>query len=78
MPVENWGVSVVAMGEGWHNYHHTFPWDYKAAELAYSINVTTMILDLFAKIGWAYDMKQASPSLIQAVINNRGGSKKHN
>ncbi|CAG4971562.1 unnamed protein product [Parnassius apollo] len=72
MPAENWGVSVVAMGEGWHNYHHTFPWDYKASELAYVNNITTTILNLYAKIGWAYDMKQASPSLIKSVIENRG------
>ncbi|GBP22730.1 Acyl-CoA desaturase [Eumeta japonica] len=66
------GVSMVAMGEGWHNYHHTFPWDYKAAEHAYHLNTTTLILDLFAKIGWAYDTKEASPKLIQDVSQKRG------
>lgn len=71
-PVENWKVSVVAMGEGWHNYHHTFPWDYKAAELAYFINITTIIIDLFAAIGWAYALKKASPTLIKAVVKSRG------
>jgi len=40
------------VGEGWHNYHHVFPWDYKAAELGnYSVNLTTGFIDLFAKIG---------------------------
>ncbi|CAG9113432.1 unnamed protein product [Plutella xylostella] len=79
MPSENWGVSVVAMGEGWHNYHHTFPWDYKAAELAYDLNPTTYFIDLFAKIGWAYDLKKASPCLINAVALRKGdlNYKKH-
>ncbi|XP_059050066.1 acyl-CoA Delta(11) desaturase-like [Achroia grisella] len=77
MPTENRGVSIVAMGEGWHNYHHTFPWDYKAAELAYSINVTTIIIDFFAYIGWAYDLKVASPSLIDAVAKNRGDGSRY-
>ncbi|KAL0831145.1 hypothetical protein ABMA28_002015 [Loxostege sticticalis] len=72
MPVENWGVSIVAMGEGWHNYHHTFPWDYKAAELAFPFNLTTTVLDKFASIGWAYDLKAASPSLINTVARNKG------
>ncbi|CAH0714307.1 unnamed protein product, partial [Brenthis ino] len=76
-PVENWKVSLVAMGEGWHNYHHTFPWDYKAAELAYFINITTLLIDMFAAIGWAYDMKKASPSLIQAVVRKRGPQAEH-
>ncbi|XP_064213789.1 acyl-CoA Delta(11) desaturase isoform X2 [Tribolium castaneum] len=72
-PVENLMVSILAMGEGWHNYHHTFPWDYKAAELGnYKVNATTLLLDLFAKIGWAYDLKSPSKQLIQQVIENHG------
>ena len=72
-PSENRWVAFAAMGEGWHNYHHVFPWDYKAAELpAYNLNTTTMLIDLFAKIGWAYDLKQPSKELIQSVISKRG------
>ncbi|XP_052840670.1 acyl-CoA Delta12-desaturase isoform X2 [Drosophila gunungcola] len=45
-------VSTLTIGEGWHNYHHVFPWDYKAAELgAYSFNWTTAFIDVMAKIG---------------------------
>ena len=25
-------VSLLALGEGWHDYHHLFPWDYAAAD----------------------------------------------
>lgn len=75
--MENWKVSLIAMGEGWHNYHHTFPWDYKAAELAYFFNISTVFIDMFAAIGWAYDMKKASPSLIQAVVRKRGPQAGH-
>ncbi|XP_062535970.1 stearoyl-CoA desaturase 5 isoform X3 [Armigeres subalbatus] len=72
-PVENKAVSIVAMGEGWHNYHHVFPWDYKAAELgAYSVNVTTFWLDMFAKIGWAYDLKEPSKELVRRTIEKYG------
>lgn len=77
MPAENWAVSLVALGEGWHNYHHTFPWDYKAAELAYSINVTTLLLDGFAKLNWAHHFKQASPKLVQDVAKNRNQKSEH-
>ena len=28
-PVENRAVSLLALGEGFHNYHHTFPFDYR-------------------------------------------------
>lgn len=40
------------MGEGAHNYHHVFPWDYKTAELGmYKVNLTCAVIDFFAKIG---------------------------
>lgn len=45
-------VSVLSMGEGAHNYHHVFPWDYKTAELGmYKVNLTCAVIDFFAKIG---------------------------
>lgn len=65
--------SVLTGGEGFHNYHHSFPWDYKAAELgSYSGNWTTAFIDLMAKIGLAYDLKTARPELILQKIQNKG------
>ncbi|XP_022168651.1 acyl-CoA Delta(11) desaturase-like isoform X2 [Myzus persicae] len=72
-PAQNLMVSIVAMGEGWHNYHHVFPWDYRAAEIGgYLLNTTTLWLDLFASIGWAYDLKTPSKQLVQQVAVNHG------
>ncbi|XP_051160805.1 acyl-CoA Delta(11) desaturase-like [Leptopilina boulardi] len=74
-PSENKFVSLVALGEGWHNYHHSFPYDYKCAELGkYSLNYSTFLLDMFAKIGWAYDLKQPSKELIIAVMEKKGNT----
>ncbi|XP_067203944.1 acyl-CoA Delta-9 desaturase-like [Linepithema humile] len=72
-PSENRLVAFIAYGEGWHNYHHVFPWDYKAAELGdYKLNIVTMYIDLFAKIGWAYDLKQPSAELVKTVLRKKG------
>ncbi|KAK9884972.1 hypothetical protein WA026_009204 [Henosepilachna vigintioctopunctata] len=71
-PVESRTVSFLSMGEGWHNYHHTFPWDYKAAELSYSWNITTFFIDVFAKMGWAYDLRQPSLDLVERVARKAG------
>ncbi|KAK4883209.1 hypothetical protein RN001_006528 [Aquatica leii] len=72
-PTENVSVAIVTLGEGWHNYHHIFPWDYKAAEFGrYRTNTTTFWIDLFAKIGWAYDLKQPSPELVKKTIQKFG------
>lgn len=58
-------VSVATCGDGWHNYHHTFPWDYKNAELLdYKLNLSTLFIDAFSLIGWAYDMKTVPADLV--------------
>ncbi|XP_034186891.2 acyl-CoA Delta-9 desaturase isoform X2 [Osmia lignaria lignaria] len=72
-PTENAAVSFFALGEGWHNYHHSFPWDYKAAELgAYSLNPTTAFIELMARVGFAYNLKTPSKVLVDRTIMKKG------
>jgi len=72
-PTENTSVAWIAFGEGWHNYHHVFPWDYKAAELGnYKGNLTTGFIDFFAKIGWAYDLKTVDASMVKKRAQRTG------
>ncbi|EDW59214.2 acyl-CoA desaturase isoform X1 [Drosophila virilis] len=64
-PVEAPIVSFLAMGEGWHNYHHVFPWDYKTGEFGnYTLNVTTAFIDFCARIGIASGRKSVSPDMV--------------
>ncbi|XP_053605580.1 acyl-CoA Delta-9 desaturase-like [Plodia interpunctella] len=71
-PVESWFVSFISLGEGWHNYHHAFPWDYKAAELSMHFNQSASIIRFFEKIGLAYDLKTASPEMVKNRIKRTG------
>lgn len=71
-PAENSFVSLFGLGEGWHNYHHTFPWDYKAAEYGQHFNATTLVIDYCAKKGWVYDVKAASPDLVKKHSMKKG------
>lgn len=72
-PVENKTVAFLATGEGFHNYHHTFPWDYRTAELGgYLFNTSWLFIDLMAKIGWAYDLKTVSEELIEKRVARSG------
>lgn len=64
-PAENPLVAMVAVGEGFHNYHHTFPYDYSTAELKWFLNTTTMFIDFFAFIGLAYDRKSMPKYLVE-------------
>lgn len=79
--VENKFVSGLAVGEGWHNYHHIFPWDYKAAELTtYNHNWATAFIDFFAWIGWAYDLKTVPERIVHQRVRRTGDGShsKHN
>ncbi|KAJ8723409.1 hypothetical protein PYW08_003321 [Mythimna loreyi] len=73
LPAQNIAVSIATGGEGFHNYHHVFPWDYRAAELGNNkLNLTTKFIDFFAWIGWAYDLKTVSKDMIKLRSKRTG------
>ncbi|KAL6426364.1 hypothetical protein ACFW04_009104 [Cataglyphis niger] len=77
-PTDSYSVGIGALGEGWHNYHHVFPWDYKAAELGdYRTNFTTAFIDFFSWIGWAYDLKTVNHAIIQKRAAKTGDGSKY-
>lgn len=71
---ECWWVSMGSFGEGYHNFHHKFPFDYATGELGNTFNLMKKFIDLMHYVGQAYDLKQASPQMIegsrQKVIDN--------
>lgn len=71
-PVENMAVSFLAMGEGFHNYHHTFPYDYSTSEWGLQLNITTAFIDLMATLGQAYDLRKASEDTLKARVQRTG------
>ncbi|XP_050534263.1 acyl-CoA Delta-9 desaturase-like [Daktulosphaira vitifoliae] len=71
-PVENVYVSMFGLGEGWHNYHHTFPWDYRAAEFGQYFNLTTSVIDYCADQGWIWDKKCATSTMVKNRATKRG------
>ncbi|XP_076239736.1 acyl-CoA Delta-9 desaturase-like [Calliopsis andreniformis] len=77
-PTENRLVSLFAIGEGWHNYHHVFPYDYKAAELGnYRLNLTTAFLDLCARWGLAYDLKVVPEDVVRKRATRTGDGSRY-
>lgn len=60
-------------GEGFHNYHHTFPFDYATSEFGGGkLNLTTCFIDLMCSVGLATDCKRVSPEIIKARIQRTG------
>jgi len=64
-PVESNWTTITAFGEGGHNYHHTFPQDYRTSEMPLMLNITRGFIDFFALIGWAYDRKSVADEVIK-------------
>ncbi|KAI1286456.1 Stearoyl-CoA desaturase 5 [Halotydeus destructor] len=69
-PRENYYVSLAAFGEGYHNYHHSFPWDYKAAEMTAGFNFTSLFIEICAYFGLAYNLRTASKEVIARTKAN--------
>lgn len=66
-------VSAVTFGEGFHNYHHTFPWDYRAAEFgSISLNSARVFIEVMSWIGLAYDLKTVSNNVVNMRIKRTG------
>merc|ERR1719223_284158 len=58
---ESFVTSVLAVGEGWHSYHHKYPWDYATAEFGADRqwNTSKLLIDFAAAIGQAKYLKRA-------------------
>jgi stearoyl-CoA desaturase (delta-9 desaturase) len=66
--IADWATS----GDGWHNYHHTFPFDCGMSEFGYSKGLSTKLLEFLEYCGLAYDLKHASPSVIMGHAKRHG------
>ncbi|CAL8256095.1 unnamed protein product [Lota lota] len=71
-PRENRFVAFSAVGEGFHNYHHTFPFDYATSEFGNQLNLTTAFIDLMCSLGLASDRKKVSQETIRARRQRTG------
>lgn len=72
-PAENLIVSIASIGEGFHNYHHTFPQDYATSEFGgFYFNFTKIFIDFFYAIGQVNDRKKISPELVIARRKRTG------
>ena len=56
-PSQNLLVTTFGMGEGYHNYHHTYPKDFRASGSFYNLNPTTWFLLLCYRLGWISNLR---------------------
>lgn len=63
---ESIAANFYGLGEGFHNYHHTFPYDYSTSEHGKYMNITTAFIDFFASLGLAYDLRKVDKKSIES------------
>jgi len=61
-PAENPIVSWCSVGEGWHNWHHKYPFDYAASEFGASaqFNPSKLFIDMLAAVGLVWGRKRGT------------------
>ncbi|XP_060573447.1 stearoyl-CoA desaturase-like isoform X2 [Ruditapes philippinarum] len=64
-PAENAFVALVSAGEGFHNYHHTFPHDYSTSEFGWRLNFTKFFIDICAALHLARDLKTIPKEIVE-------------
>lgn len=59
-PSDNKYISLFSSGEGWHNWHHTYPYDYAASDEGIFLrwNPTKLLIDVLGFFGQTYDHKR--------------------
>jgi len=71
--VDNYVLSLLTFGEGYHNYHHTFANDYRNGIRWYHFDPTKWLIWSLNKLGLAWDLKRANAYAIRKkmVIEQR-------
>lgn len=63
--VDNYIISLLTFGEGYHNYHHTFANDYRNGVRWYHFDPTKWLIWTLNKLGLARDLKKMSAYAIK-------------
>lgn len=62
-------TALVSMGEGYHNFHHTFPADYRNGALAHQFDPTKWILRALAVVRLARNLRRTPrPAIVRARL----------
>jgi len=60
----NWLCALLTNGEGFHNYHHRFPSDYRNGHRWYHWDPSKWLIFALSKVGLAWDLRRTSDQRI--------------
>ncbi|KAI8997308.1 stearoyl-CoA desaturase [Pilobolus umbonatus] len=64
-PKDSWITAIVTCGEGYHNFHHEFPQDYRNAILWHQYDPTKWLIKSLNYLGLTYNLKTFSSNEIE-------------
>ena len=68
---DSWFVSWFTFGEGYHNYHHKFQWDYRNGVKWFAYDPSKWIIKGLSFFGITYDLKEVKENVIEEnKLNN--------
>lgn len=69
---DSWVLALLTMGEGYHNYHHTFAFDYRNGVRWWAFDPSKWTIFLLSKVGLARELMRAPDEAIaKALADNR-------
>ena len=79
---DSWLTALVTFGEGYHNYHHEFPYDYRNGVKPWQFDSTKWIIWTLSKVGLAHKVRRVPADTILraevAASNDRNNADIHN
>lgn len=57
---DHWLVALITYGEGYHNFHHRFPSDYRNAVRWYQFDPSKWLIYALSKVGLTWNLKRIS------------------
>lgn len=61
-------IALLTYGEGYHNFHHTFQWDYRNGIRWYQFDPTKWLIKTMSFTGLATSLKRAAPEKIEQKL----------
>ena len=62
---DNTLLALITYGEGYHNYHHTFQWDYRNGIRWWHFDPTKWLIRSLERVGLASGLKRCAPDKIE-------------
>jgi len=66
---DSWFWALLTNGEGYHNYHHKFPNDYRSGYLKRHWDPSKWFIYLLSRLGLAWDLKRTPRQTFTAFLN---------